>query len=102
MNAKVVTLQIKPGKQDEFIRMFEDFVIPGAEKQGGFKGGMLLTNPSTGKATSVALWETEADIKASEASGYYKEWVTKLSDALATPPVRELYEVSNLVNLSIK
>jgi quinol monooxygenase YgiN len=63
---------------------------------------MLLTDPNTGKATSIALWETEADIRASEASGYYKEWVAKLSDVLTLPPVKELYEVSNLVNLSLK
>jgi len=102
MNAKVVTFQIKPGKQTEVVRLFEEFVIPGAKKQKGFKGGILLTDPNTGKATSIALWETEADIKASEASGYYKEWVAKLSDVLALPPVRELYKVSNLVNLSVK
>ena len=102
MNAKVVTFQIKPGKQAEVIRLFEEIVIPGAKKQKGFKAGILLTDPNTGKATSIALWETEADIRSSEASGYYKEWVAKLTDALALPPVRELYEVSNLVNLSIK
>jgi quinol monooxygenase YgiN len=102
MNAKVVTFQIKPGKQSEVIRLFKELVVPGAERQKGFKGGILLTDPDTGKAMSVALWEAEADIKASEASGYYKEWVAKLSDALALPPVRELYEVSNLVNVSVK
>jgi quinol monooxygenase YgiN len=102
MKAKVVTFQIKPGKRGDVIRLFEEFVIPGAKKQKGFKGGMLLTDPNTDKATSIALWETEEDIKASEAIGYYKEWVTKLSDAFALPPIRELYEVSNLVNLSMK
>jgi len=102
MNAKVVTFQIKPGKQAELIRLFNEFVVPGAKKHKGFKGGMLLTDPNTEKATSVALWETEADIKASEASGYYKEWVAKLSDVLALPPSREIYEVSNMVNLSVK
>jgi quinol monooxygenase YgiN len=101
MTAKVVTFQIKPGKQDEVVRLFKEFVIPGAEKQRGFRGGLLLTDANTGKATSIALWETEADIKASEASGYYKEWVAKLSDNLASPPARELYEVSNLVNISV-
>jgi heme-degrading monooxygenase HmoA len=70
MKAKVVTFQIKPGRQDEVVRLFKEFVIPGAEKQKGFKSGLLLTDPKTGKATSIALWETEADIEASEAGGY--------------------------------
>jgi len=102
MNAKVVTFRVKLGKQAELVRLFDEFVIPGAKKHKGFKGGMLLTDPNTGKATSIALWETEADIKASEASGYYKEWVAKLSDVLALPPSREIYEISNMVNLSLK
>ena len=40
-----------------------------------------------------------ADIQRSEAGGYYKEWAAKLSNALASPPVKEIYEVSNMVNL---
>jgi quinol monooxygenase YgiN len=102
MHAKVVHFQIKPGRKDEVIRLFGEFIVPGAEKQKGFKAGMLLTDPDTDKAMSIALWETAADIKASEAGGYYQEWVAKLSDALASPPARDLYEVSNMVNLSIK
>ncbi|MEJ2682991.1 MAG: antibiotic biosynthesis monooxygenase [Candidatus Sulfobium sp.] len=99
MQAKVVTFQIKPGRRDEFIRLFQEFVVPGARKHKGFKGGLLLTDPKTGKGTSVALWETEADIIASEASGFYKEWVARLSDLFSGAPAREIYEVSNLVNL---
>ena len=102
MHAKVVTFQIKPGKRDEVARLFQEFIVPGAKKHKGFKGGLLLTDPKTGKARSVALWETEADIIASEASGYYKDWVYRLSEALAVPPVREIYEVSNLVGLLVE
>jgi heme-degrading monooxygenase HmoA len=101
MHAKVVTFQIKPGRRDDVSRLFNEFVIPGAKKFKGFKGGMLLTDQKTGKATSIALWETEEDITASEASGYYKEWVAKLSDNLASQPIREICEVSNLVNLTM-
>ena len=101
MHAKVVTFQIKTGRTEEVVRLFQEFVVPGAGKHKGFRGGLLLTDPDTGKARSIALWETEADIFASEASGYYKEWVARLSDALAAAPEREIYEVSNLVNLSV-
>jgi quinol monooxygenase YgiN len=102
MNAKVVTFRIKPGKKEEVIRLFSEFIVPGAKKLKGFRGGLLLTDPGTGQAKSIALWETEEDIKASESGGYYKEWVAKLSDFIATPPVRELYEVSNHINLAVK
>jgi heme-degrading monooxygenase HmoA len=102
MYAKVVTFQIKPGKRDEVIRLFQDFVVPGASKRKGFKGGLLLTDPNTDKGTSIGLWETEGDILASETSGFYREWVTQLSVHFSAKPSREIYEVSNLVNLSIK
>ena len=102
MHAKVVKFQIKPGKRDEVIRLFEEFVVPGAKKQKGFLGGMLLTDPHMNYATSISLWKTEDDIKASEASGYYKGWFAELSDLLSRVPSREIFEVSNLVNIQIK
>ena len=102
MHAKVVTFQIKAGKRDEVVRLFQELVVPGAKKQKGFKGGMLLTDPKTGKGTSIGLWETEADIIAGEASGFYKEWVARLSDVFTAAPAREIYEVSNIVNLSVE
>ena len=102
MRAKVVTFQIQPGKRDEAGRIFKEYVIPAAKKQKGFKAGILLTEPDTGKGVSIGLWETEEDIKASESSGYYQGWLSKFTDVFALPPSRELYEVSNLVNLSVE
>ena len=55
---------------------------------------MLLTNRSTGKGISVGLWETEADLKANEASGYLQEQTAKFADLSTAKPEREEYEVS--------
>jgi heme-degrading monooxygenase HmoA len=68
--------------------------VPAAERQKGFKGVLLLTNPNTEKSIGITLWETEADMKAGEASGYYQEQVAKVASLLAGPPVLEHYEVS--------
>jgi len=100
MHAKVVTFQIKPGRQEEVDRLFREVIVPSAQKQKGFRGGMLLTDPATGKARSVALWDTEEDIRESERSGFYQEWVGRLNDALSMAPAREIYRVNNLVGLS--
>jgi len=102
MHAKVVTFHVQPGKRDEAVRIFKEYVIPAAKKQKGFKAGILLTEPDTGKGVSIGFWETEEDIKASEGSGYYQGWLSKFTDVFALPPLRELYEVSNLVNLSLE
>lgn len=94
MYARVTTVQIQPGKADEAIGIFRDSVVPAAKQQKGFKGGLLLTDRNTGKGLSIALWETEADMRAGEASGYYQQQLAKFKDIFGAPPVREQYEVS--------
>ena len=94
MHARVVTVQVQPGKIEETIRIYRDSVAPAAKQQKGFKGALLLTDPNTGKGISVTLWETEADLKAGEASGYYQEQIAKFGAVFAAPPAREAYEVS--------
>ena len=94
MHARVVTVQVQPGKIEETIRIYRDSVVPAAKEQKGFKGAFLLTDPNTGKGVSVTLWETEADLKAGEASGYYQEQIAKFGAVFAAPPAREAYEVS--------
>jgi heme-degrading monooxygenase HmoA len=101
MHAKVVTFQIQPGKKEEAVRLFKEYVIPAAKKQKGFNAGLLLTEPGTGKGISIGLWNSEADIRASESGGFYQGWLAKFADVFASPPSRELYEVNNLVNLSV-
>jgi heme-degrading monooxygenase HmoA len=94
MHARVVTTQLQPGKTDEAIRVYRDSVVPAARKQKGFKGGLLLTDRATGKGISIALWETEADMKATETSGYLQEQIAKFGALFAAPPVRETFEVT--------
>ena len=94
MHARVVTVQIQPGKTEEAIRIFRESVVPAAKQQKGFKSIMLLTDPNTGKGVSVGLWESEADLMASETSGYFREQLGKFGGLFLAPPVREVYEVS--------
>lgn len=64
------------------------------KKKKGFKGLYWLTDHSTDKYTVVTLWETEADMKATETSGLLQEVVAKFGDFGATPPSIERFEVS--------
>ncbi|MCJ7705973.1 MAG: hypothetical protein MUO28_10615, partial [Desulfobacterales bacterium] len=69
-------------------------IVPAMKGQKGFKGQLLLTQKDTGKAISLNLWETEADLTTFETSPLYKELLGKLGNLLAGPPVGERYEVS--------
>jgi heme-degrading monooxygenase HmoA len=94
MHARVVSIQLQPGKTNEAVNLFRDSVVPAAQQQPGFKNLLLLTDPTTGKGLSISLWETEADMTAGEASGYFQAQLAKFGGILAAPPAREQYEVS--------
>ena len=94
MYARAVTIQFQTGKVDEANAIVKGSIIPVMKKQKGFKGQLLLTQPNTGKAISINLWRTEADLTAFETSPLYRELMGKLASVLAAPPVGERYEVS--------
>ena len=94
MYARVTIGQLLPAKVEESIGIYRDSVVPAATQQKGFKGIYVLTDRTTGKGLTIALWETEADMTAGETSGYYQQQVAKFKDHFSAPPVREAYEVT--------
>ena len=87
MVAQVMTLQLQPGKLDEFLRIFQDVITPIAAAQPGFGGITLLTDSQLGKVVAFGLWDSEADLLMSDHT--YDQ--TKL---------REAYDVSVQVELN--
>jgi len=94
MYARAVNVQFQAGKVDEANGIVKDAIVPVLKEQKGFKGQLLFTQHDTGKAISINLWETEADLSAFEASPLYRELMGKLAGVLAGPPAGERYEVS--------
>ncbi|HZU02968.1 MAG TPA: antibiotic biosynthesis monooxygenase [Ktedonobacteraceae bacterium] len=100
MYARVTTLQWQIGKKveamDEAIQIVKESIVPVSKQQPGFKGFLTLLDRKGGKVILLTLWETEAALKAGEASGYYREQIAKfahLSQLYVTPPYREVYEL---------
>jgi len=94
MYARAVNVQFQAGKVDEANGIVKDAIVPVLKEQKGFKGQLLFTQHDTGKAISINLWETEADLSAFEASPLYRELMGRLGSVLAGPPAGERYEVS--------
>ena len=94
MYARTGTSQMKPGKMDEAIGLYRDSVVPVLKEQKGFKGLYWLADRNTDKYTVITLWETEADMTATETSGLLQEVITKFAGFVAAPPTVERYEVS--------
>lgn len=94
MFARHITLNIQPGKMDEAIRIYRDSVVPASREQPGCRHMQLLTNAMTGHCVSISFWNSEADQKASEDSGYMQQQLAKFAALTDGPPTRESYAVS--------
>lgn len=94
MYARVTFATAQPGKIDETVKVMRDSVLPALKKQKGFKNLFFLMNRSMAKGIVIGLWDTEADMKAGESSGFYREQVAKVAPLLAGAPTMEHYEVS--------
>ena len=94
MYARAVNVQLKSGKVDEAVNIVKDAIVPVLKQQKGFKGQLFLTQSDTGKAISIDMWETEADLTVFETSTLYREIMGKLAAVLAGPPAGERYVLS--------
>jgi heme-degrading monooxygenase HmoA len=66
MYARVRTYRIKQGQVDERLRYARESSIDAYKKQKGFQGVLILVDPDEHKNMTVGLWDTEADMLASE------------------------------------
>lgn len=94
MNARVITVQTQPGRQEELLNVVKDVVVPAAQHQPGFRGMLRLTDATTGKAINITLWESEDDLIASETSGYLQAMLAQVSPFFVMPPFREVFQFS--------
>lgn len=93
MHARVTIGAFQQDKVDEAIKITRDFILPAVKKQRGFKKYLALTDRTTGKSMNIVLWNSEADMTASDNSEAYREQVAKVVPFFAGPPTREHYEV---------
>ena len=91
--ARLITIHVRPGKLEEAAALFTDSVIPAVKPQKGFRRALLLTDAATASAVSITLWDSEADLLASESNGYFRQQIGKVSALLARPPQRQGFAV---------
>ena len=61
MHARVVTLKVTSETAAEAVRRYDES-IENSKRTPGYKMGILLTNPDTGKGFSITLWETKEQV----------------------------------------
>lgn len=67
MFARLTTIQGVPDKIGDAARVAENDVIPGIRTLEGFKGGYWCADRKSGKLLGLTLFETEQEMRASEA-----------------------------------
>jgi heme-degrading monooxygenase HmoA len=93
MFARTTTMQLKIAFIDDALKVYKNSIVPAAQSQKGLIELTLLLDRKSGKAVSMAIWESEEDAKANEKSLYYQEQIVKLMSFYAYPPIKEGFEV---------
>ncbi len=91
MYARVNATQWNPEKAEEGIRLTEEVIIPAYQKEDGFRGYFLLTEPGGEGAMAITMWDTEADLERSAAVA--RAMIPQLKGILRAPPETSNYEV---------
>ena len=95
MVGRVFTLQVKPGRMDEFVKTWNEQMLPAAESQPGWLSGRLLVDRASGKVLLVGIWATEAQATAgSPGSSYANRQRELLGDMVMGSPIIETLEVA--------
>ena len=66
MYARHVTVHGSPEHVDDAVQSVRDKVLPVLQGCDGFKGQLLLVDRAKGEAIGISLWDTEANMNASE------------------------------------
>ena len=61
MYARNVSFRLKSNMQSDYVKTFEDQVLPLLRKQKGFKEAFTLSNPNSQDAVTISLWESKSN-----------------------------------------
>ena len=82
MFARVTTLNVQKDKIEALEKRLKEVTWPGTKEQKGYKGYLALMNRETGEGIVIAIFDTEANMLASQKAAYYESATNK--DNLAT------------------
>ena len=66
MFARVTVVQSSPDRYDDAVRVINERAVPGAGQIPGLKAAYWAVDRSSGKGVTLAVFETEEALKASE------------------------------------
>ena len=91
MYARITYSQLVSGTTDKALDVWKEKVGPALKEAKGFKGAYVIGDPDTGKGVTFTLWETEADMKATDAT--MPQTLALFEGMFASQPDQESMEV---------
>jgi heme-degrading monooxygenase HmoA len=70
MFARNVSFHLKSNSHSDYIRTFENEILPLLRKQKGFKEELTLSNPNSQETIAISLWENKANADAYTTNTY--------------------------------
>ncbi|MFZ3342673.1 MAG: antibiotic biosynthesis monooxygenase [Terriglobales bacterium] len=87
-----VHIQLKDGKQKEFVQLFESQILPVLRQQRGFQDEITLVD-NNNRALTISFWDDRKNAEQYHNSVFPK-LVEKLNPVIQSPPKVETYEVA--------
>ena len=94
MWVRLTFAKIQPDKMGEFRKVYNEEIVPAVKAQKGNVDIYALEPAEEGEAhISFTSWDNKEDGHTYEASGTYREMVSKVKHTFAGPPTLKSYEV---------
>jgi hypothetical protein len=93
MHARMLKMQVRPERIDEAARLFSEDVVPSCRDQAGYRGAYFLVDRKLGECVPITLWETEAQMMATEENRFFQTQLVKFLGYFHHGLTRETYEV---------
>ncbi|MBE3124738.1 MAG: antibiotic biosynthesis monooxygenase [Acidobacteria bacterium] len=93
MHARMLKMQVKPERIDEAARLFAEDIVPNCREQAGYRGAYFLVDRKLGECVPIMLWETEADMIATEENRFFQTQLVKFLGLFHHGLIREAYEI---------
>ena len=98
MFVRLTFIKFSPEALNEAKRIYKQEVIPAVRKQKGNVNIRLLEPTElSDDFISVTEWESKADAEAYDASGLYKQLVSRLKDHFTKPAVLKTYTAEEVL-----
>jgi len=95
MFVRKVATRLKPGAQEEFVRIMEQHVVPWLRQQEGFVELIILAAPDQSEIATLSFWREQANAEHYAATGY-PEVLSHLEKLLDARPYVKTFEVVSL------